>query len=235
MANPLLLRLKPVLTLTDVKELGSFVFKSAVETLGNKSYCSPEQWLNYLTYAVQREVGGMMSGLGFPTNIGNKAGYVGILQNYVDNLIESNALTKDNIWRARHPVAWSFFPKGIHPMYTRTHRSQAIAQHLTYQKSPRNIELTASDNLVAFVVFLDTVNWACNEYLQAMSRLPTEAEVYAFHLHGYPLMTDYVRLKAGRKPLTKGASLAKTTERIKKQLAGQSAEARRLLANIGTA
>lgn len=227
------LRLKPALTPAEVEYLAQVAFDAA-SSQGVQFLFDKPRFVELLLYAVRHEVGGVGGASGFPTNIGNGNGFAGLLQNGVDVLIEGNALTKDSSYKKRRPSMWTVFPYGIHRMYTKVQARAAAVFHNSLRTMPRNIEGTATDNLVAVVSFLDTARWAFIEVTDNAKRLPSKEEVYAFHLHGYVLMTNYYRLKAGRKGMTK-MTLADTVSRINQQLAGQSASAREALRNIGTA
>lgn len=231
MMDPHQLRFKQRLSALEVTGLGSVVYEAA-RSKGVKLSFSVKQFSDYLLYAVRHEVGGF----GTPYHCWLSNGtYAGLLQNGVDILVEGNATTKDSVYKRRRPAMWAIFPSGIHRMYTRSNRRLALEFHKSLVNHPRSMEGTAVDPLVAITSFLDTMQWAWNEVESSAKRAPSMEEVYAFHLHGVPLLTNYFRLKAGRKPFNRGATLERVTAQIRKQLANQSASAQRALARIGVA
>lgn len=227
------LRLKPYLNPKEIGALCEAAFNSAVAK-GVRIPFDVTTFVKYCSYAIMHEVGAYARNGSMPTGIGNPIGFAGLLQNGVDLLIEGNARTRDSLYRERRPCMWVLFPSGIHGMYTRTNRRLALNHHLSLFKYPRNIEGTATDALVAIVSYLDTCVWAWKVLEKAVKRPPSMQEVYAFHLHGYMLMTDYFYLKHGLKPLNRKNTLKSVTAKINRQLSGQSASAKRALANVGT-
>lgn len=232
--NASTLRLKPYLSLSEIGALCEIAFNSAVGK-GVRLPFDVTTFTKYCVYAVQHEVGPYSRNGSMPTGMGNSIGFAGLLQNGVDLLIEGNARTKDSLFKARRPCMWAIFPSGIHGMYTRSNRKLAVNYHLSLSKYPRNLEGTATDALVAIVSYLDTCKWAWQVLEKSVKRAPSIQEVYAFHLHGYMLMTDYYYLKHGLRPLNRKNTLAAVTKKVRSQLAGQSAAARSALANIGVA
>lgn len=228
------LRLKPYLSPNDIGALCEAAFNSAVAK-GVRIPFDVTTFTKYCAYAVTHEVGAFARNGSMPTGIGNPIGFAGLLQNGVDLLIEGNARTKDSLFKSRRPCMWAIFPSGIHGMYTRVNRKLALNYHLSLAQHPRNLEGTATDALVAIVSYLDTCVWAWKVLEKASKRAPTMQEVYAFHLHGYMLMTDYYYLKQGLKPLNRKNTLASVTAKVRRQLEGQSVSAQRALAGIGTA
>lgn len=226
------LRLKPYLSLSEIGALCEAVFNSAVAK-GLRMPFDVSTFMKYCSYAISHEVGAYARNGSMPTGIGNPIGFAGLLQNGVDLLIEGNARTKDGLYKSRRPCMWALFPSGIHGMYTKVNRKLALNYHLSLNEHPRNLEGTATDALVAICSYLDTCRWAWNVLEKSVKRTPSEQEVYAFHLHGYMLMTDYFYLKHGLKPLNRKNTLANVTARVRKQLESQSASAKRALANIG--
>lgn len=227
------LRLKPYLNLSEIGALCEAVFNSAVAK-GVRIPFDVSTFAKACGYAVQNEVGAHSQNGSMPTGIGNSIGFAGLLQNGVDLLIEGNARTKNSVFKSRRPVMWAIFPSGIHGMYTMSNRKLAMNFHLSLAKYPRNLEGTATDALVSIASYLDTCIWAYKVLEKAAKRQPSIQEIYAFHLHGYMLMTDYFYLKHGLKPVNKKNTLTSVIEKVRRQLAGQSAQAQRALANIGT-
>lgn len=227
------LRLKPYLSLSEVGALCAAAFNGAVAK-GVRIPFDVTTFQKYCGYAVSHEVGAYARNGDYPTGIGNTIGFGGLLQNGVDILIEGNARTKDTMYRRRRPCMWAVFPLGIHSMYTKANRKLALNFHLSLSQHPRNLEGSCTDAAVSIVSYLDTMIWAYNVLEKAVKRTPSMQEVYSFHLHGYMLMTDYFYLKHGLKPLNKKNTLEVVTSKVRRQLAGQSANAQRALANIGT-
>lgn len=229
--DPHQLRYKPGLTRQEIITLSTAIYSAAREN-GVKMETNLEDFNKLLMFAVHHEVGGF--GLPYKTQISNGV-FAGLLQNGVDILVEGNAATKDGVFKQRRPVMWTIFKSGIHRMYTRSNRKLALQFHASLKTHPRFMEGTAVDPLVAIASYLDTVNWAYKEVNASMKRNPSPEEVYAFHLHGYVLMTDYYRLKAGKKGLRGSAKLSSVTNAIKAQLKEQSLAAKRAIGHIGIA
>lgn len=229
MMDPHQLRFKSSLTAQEIFQLCSAAYESALSR-GVHFPFSLKECYDYLMFAIRHEVGGF--GSPYKTLLSNGT-FAGLLQNGVDILVEGNAATRDSMFRKRRPTMWTIFPSGIHRMYTRSNRKVALDFHKSLVRFPRSLEGTAVDPLVAICSFMDTMLWAFKEVESSMKRKPSFEEVYAFHLHGYPLMTNYYRLKAGRKPFNRGANLASVQAKIRKQLAGQSVAARKSIGHIG--
>lgn len=230
--NPSSLRLKPYLSPTEIGTLCEYAV-NLVKEKGVQLPFDSQLFMKYCSYAIMHEVGGHARDGGMPTGLGNSLGYAGLLQTGVDLLIEGNSKTKDNVFKRRRPCMWAVFKSGIHEMYTRRNKKLALDYHISLHSFPRNIEGTVSDSLVSIVNFLDTCLWAFKILRQSHNRHPSMQEVYAFHLHGYMLMSDYFLLKSGLKPLNKKNNLDVVTSKIRAQLKNQSAAVRVALSSIG--
>lgn len=223
---PNTLRLKSDLSKSEIAVITRSVFQTA-RSNNVPLHFDERSAVTLVEYVLDHEIGSYAKNGRYPTTLSNGL-FAGILQSGPDGLIEANASTKNANFKKLRPISWVNFPSGIHPMYTLSNRNKALAFHKRLVSLPVNEFLTVTDSMVSIAVFLDTANLAYANFKKYLLREPSQAEVYMYHMFGWPKMNAWVRVKGGAGS-KKDLALVKTMSR---DLSNQSAKVQRIVGPI---